>query len=252
MEDTSSPYYINGSYEKSIPLKQTKAGWSMDEDSLNVGGITKNSIGQWISEPTPGKSIKIYYQGNQMHINWSGESFINRETAADFLTKDILNGILGDKYSYKVVNSNEPYSQNGGTQKFSDYANANGINMEDYGAKTWQIIYKDGSTNQILEKPAIYWSTVELTPDNVGKDKNIPVMGYRDGKYDVYLARTIKYPSYCSIDNSSFTNVKNDGTGATFQYEDYYEAKAMYEELLRRYNANGNVSYSDINDLGLS
>ena len=41
VEDTSSPLYINGEYQMSVPLKQTIKGWTMDEDKLVIGGISK-------------------------------------------------------------------------------------------------------------------------------------------------------------------------------------------------------------------
>ena len=84
----------------------------------------------------------------------------------------------------------------------------------------------------------------------------VPVMGYRDGKYDVYRAKVVKYNAgqtnedgtkkeYLSFSNN-FANVMNEGSKATFQFENYEDAKAAYDKLLTAYNTNKTVSPADI------
>ena len=105
-----------------------------------------------------------------------------------------------------------------------------------------------------MKKPAIYWSTVELTDETVGK--KVPVMGYRDGKYDVYSALVETYNSgtanqYNSI-KKNFANITDSGGNATYQFDSYEEAKAAYDQILKAYQAKGTVEYSDLKNAGLT
>lgn len=81
-------------------------------------------------------------------------------------------------------------------------------------------------------------------------------MGYRDGHYDVYRAEVVQYnkgqtntdgstKEYLSLANN-FANVMNEGSRATFQYDNYEDAKAAYDKLLTAYNTNKTVSPADI------
>lgn len=258
-QDTSSPLYTsNGTYLSIVPLKQKKDDWALEEEKLVVAGISSSDTVHWLNKPRAKGKCKVYYMNGSMFFNWSGEDHINSISAADFLTQKILKKILGDagKYPYTVINSNEPEEQNGGTKKFLDYAKKHGFDLNDYGAKTWQIYAKEStSSSDILSNPAIYWSSVDIS----GSDKlgtRVPVMGYRDGKYDVYYAEVVKYNigtdnEYQSFRNN-FANVTNSGGSATFQFDNYQEAKKKYDILLEAYQNNHNLSYDDIKNNGLT
>ena len=95
---------------------------------------------------------------------------------------------------------------------------------------------------------------MELGDETVGK--KVPVMGYRDGKYDVYSALVETYNSgtanqYNSIKNN-FANITDSGGNATFQFDSYEEAKAAYDQILKAYQAKGTVEYSDLKNAGLT
>lgn len=255
VEDTSSPLYRNGRYQIIVPLKQTRNGWNgMDPDKLVVGGISHNDS-HWVKKDPRAKGrCKVYYTNGEIFLNWAGEDHINMESAGDFLTQEILQVIVGNDYPYSVINSNETYGQGGGTKKFIDYAKANGFDLEDYGAKTWQIYAKESdSADKILTKPAIYWSSLDLEENMIGK--NIPVMGYRDGKYDVYFAEVVKYnggkkTEYLSIKNN-FANVTNAGGSASFQFNKYEDAKAAYDKIMAIYEDKKTLEKEDMTQNGL-
>ena len=254
-DDTHSPLYQNGTYQLTVRLQQAVDGWTMNTDELNVGGIRYTDDVHWKGKKPRAKGkCRVYYSEGEVYLNWAGEDHINSVSAQDFLTTEILREIVGDLYKYNVINSNETYGQGEGTQKFLDYAREHGFNLADYGAATWQIYVKEPGKNTILEKPAIYWSTVELGDETVGK--KVPVMGYRDGKYDVYSALVETYNSgtanqYNSIKNN-FANITDSGGNATFQFDSYEEAKAAYDKILAVYQEKGDVNYSDLKNAGLT
>ena len=259
VEDKASSLYNTESqtFEKKVSLKQAVRGWSMDAKQLVVGGIASGSSG-WRGVPSANGTATVSYSlsTRQATIRWGGEDHINKVSAGDFLIKDTLQSVLGGDYSHTVVNSNESYAQGEGTQKITDFFNAKGIDLEDYGAVTWQMYVKDPSGG-FLNDPAIYWSTVELEKDMVDKKETyVPVMGYRDGKYDVYRAKVVLYnkdltnqdgsdKEYLSLANN-FANVANEGSKATFQFENYEDAKAAYDKLLASYNTHKTVRPQDI------
>ena len=250
-EDKESAVYNSGVYMTKVKLKQTQKGWTISEEKLNIGGISATDTKHWINNPKPNGKAKVYMEGDEIFINWGGEDHINKVSASDFLTKDILMNILGENYKHNIVNSNEPIFQGEGTKAFEEYAKQNGFDLKDYGAETWQIYVKKNGT--FLDEPAIYWSKVELTDATVGK--YVPVMGYRDGKYDVYYAKVVinnegKLTQYNSLYNS-FADVSNGESKATFQFDSYEQAKEVYDNLLIAYNKNGTVSSKDIVDNGL-
>lgn len=256
LDDSRSPLHrSDGTYQLTVRLQQAVDGWTMNKDELNIGGIRYTDDVHWKGKSPRAKgSCRVTYSEGEVYLNWAGEDHINDISAKDFLTSEALKEIVGDQYEYTVINSNETYGQGGGTQKFLDYAKEHGFDLADYGAVTWQIYVKENGKNEILKKPAIYWSTVELTDGTVGK--NIPVMGYRDGKYDVYSAPVVTYNSgtanqYHSI-SSNFANVTDSGGKATFQYDSYEEAKAAYDKILAVYQEKGNVNYSDLKNAGLT
>ena len=262
VEDTSSPLYQGGLYQRTVPLKQARNGWSMNADKLVVGGISRSDDHWKGKDPRAKVRCKVYYIEGEVYLNWHGEDHINLVSAQDFLTKDILRDIVGDQYKYNVINSNEPYGQNEGTKKFIDYAKKNGFDLSDYDATTWQIYVKEpGANSGFLEKPAIYWSTVDLTSNTVGN--YVPVMGYRDGKYDVYRAKVETYNAgtanvYNSLQNN-FASVKNSGSSATFQFDNYEDAKVVYNQILNVYEASKSgikgthtLEYKDMEDHGLT
>lgn len=252
IEDTGSPLYFKNTYQKAVKLKQKKEDWESGSKNLVIGGISQNDKDHWRNIPKANGRCRVYYSGGEVFINWSGEDHINQISAQDFLIMEILMKILGPNYPHTVINSNEKYEQGGGTQKFLDYAREHGFDLSDYDANTWQIYVKD--KNGFLEEPAIYWSTVEVSQVNVGK--RVPVIGYRDGKYDVYYAEVVTYNEgtsneYQSIRNN-FAGVTNDGGSATFQFDTYEEAKAAYDKLLNTYNEKGDLTYSDVSSNGLT
>lgn len=253
MEDTSSSLYQNGRYQLIVPLKQTQRGWTIDESKLVIGGIRHSDI-NWIKDPHSANGrCKVYYSDGSPYLNWAGEDHINMESAKDFLTKEILEEIVGSNYKYNVINSNETYEQGEGTQKFTDYAKAHGFDLKDYDAATWQIYAKEPGGSGILSSPAIYWSTLTLTDNMVGS--SIPVMGYRNGKYDVYCAKVVTYnpgtaKQYNAIQNN-FANITESGGTATFQFDNYKDAKSVYDQILDVYKKNGTLTPSDLKDYGL-
>lgn len=269
-EDTGSPYHqADGSYLAEVSLKQAIDGWTTKMDNIVIGSVAYTDDVHWLHDPKANGSCKVYFQDGAVFLDWGGDAktpaaspvkqdHINPISAKDFLTKDILTQILPDKYSYSVINSNEPEAQGGGTQKFLAYAREHGFDLADYGAVTWQIYAKETSTGPFLENPAIYWSSVPL--DESLKDKYIPVMGYRDGKYDVYMAQVTQYNTgtenqYYSIKNN-FANMTNANGGlggtATFQFDTYEAALAKYNDALGLFNQKGSLSYSDMKNLGLT
>ena len=82
-------------------------------------------------------------------------------------------------------------------------------------------------------------------------------MGYRNGMYDVYIAKVDQYNTgtdnqYYSLHNG-FANVKNGGENgmggsATFQYDSYEQAKAEYDKLFAIYAEKKNLTRSDLSD----
>ena len=252
-EDTSSTLYRSGGlYLASVPLKQKVDNWQSAMDGVSVGGVASSDHVHWLHEPKAGGNCKVYYDGGQVFIDWGTEDHINTISAAEFLTKDILKSIVGDTYSYSVINSNETVGQGGGTAKFLAYAASKGLNLADYGANTWQIYVKEsGAGSEFLSTPAIYWSTVTIGVHQL--NKKIPVMGYRDGCYDVYCAEVVRYNEgtpneYYSMKNN-FANVTNAGGNASFQFSNYDDAKAAYDNLLAAYTANGTVPGSAMSGL---
>lgn len=272
LEDTDSDLYQPGDdiYLKEVPLQQQTAGWTTKMDDVAVAGVAYTDDVHWLNDPAAGGICKVYIENSELFLNWGGgakgtgakQDHINLISAADFLTKDILSSIIGPGYGHKMINSNETDAQNGATKAFLEYASENGFNLEDYGAKTWQIYVQEGGPGSaLLENPAIYWSTVELNAAMAEENKNVPVMGYRNGKYDVYYAKIVKCNQGTSFEYlafTSFANVMNGdgedkmGGSATFQFDNYVEAKEKYDKLLAKYNANGgNVTGSDVSSLGL-
>ena len=91
----------------------------------------------------------------------------------------------------------------------------------------------------------------------------MPVMGYRDGKYDVYRAKVETYNAgtaneYNSLQNN-FASVKNSGSSATFQFDNYEDAKVVYNQILNVYEASKSgikgthtLEYKDMEDHGLT
>lgn len=245
--------HINTGNSKIIPLTQKVNGWTMQQNSLAIGSIAASDSAHWRGTPRAGGHCRVYLaDNNEVIINWSGETHINNISAQDFLTKDILESIVGANYPHTVINSNEKYEQGDGTKAFLDYAKKLGFNLEDYDAATWQIYVKDKNSKEFLDSPAIYWSTLKVTANEL--DKMVPVMGFRDGKYDVYYAKVVKYNTgantYYTIPNN-FAEVLNSGGKASFQFDNYEDARAAYDQLLDRYEKQGGLNYKDITDLNL-
>ena len=268
--DTASPYHqADGSYLAEVPLSQKQNGWTTKMDHMSVGGVAYADDVHWLHAPEANGSCKIRISSGEVFLDWGSgtkapvtplkQTHINSTSAQDFLTKDILTGILPEDYPYTVINSNETVGQNGGTKKFLDYAAEKGFDLTgDYGAATWQIYVKDPTTKEMLEQPVIYWSSVPVNAGMVGK--YIPVIGYRNGRYDVYMAKVEQYNKgtdyqYESIANN-FANVTNAdggmGGNASFQFDNYDDAWAKYGEALSVYETTGNLTYTDMKNLGLT
>lgn len=256
-EDTASTlYYANDdSYRKKVQLRQKKDGWSTSMDDIVIGGVSYQDKGNhWLNDPKANGICEVYYKSGAVFINWLGkQDHINTISAKDFLTKEILLDILGEGYRHQILNSNEK-DPNGGTKKFNDYAAANGFDLAEYQAKTWQIYVKESAGGAFLDDPAIYWSTLELTSDMV--DSYIPVIGYRDGKYDVYRAQVRdgagNDTGYPYITLQTFANVTNEGGRATFQFSTYDEALEAYHKLMDIYNTKNTIDYSDLSKNNLN
>ena len=270
-EDTGSPHYqADGFYLAEVSLKQAMDGWTTKMDNIVIGGVAYADDVHWLHAPKANGSCKVYFRDGAAFFDWGGDvkqpvdssgkqTHINPISAKDFLTKDILTQILSEFYSYTVVNSNETVGQDGGTKKFLDYAAEKGFDLAaDYGATTWQIYFKEPKTGAILEQPAIYWSSIALDADTKGK--KIPVIGYRDRMYDLYMAEVTQYNAgtanqYYSIKND-FANITNGSNGlggtATFQFSTYEVALEKYNEALELYNKNGTLTDTDMKKLGLS
>ena len=270
-EDTGSPHFqADGSYLTEVSLKQARDGWTTKMDNVVIGGVAYTDDVHWLHAPRAKGSCSVYFKEGAVYLDWGDaekesaaspqkQTHINLISAKDFLTKDILTQILSESYSYTVVNSNETIEQEGGTKKFLDYAAKKGFDLAaDYGATTWQIYVKEPKTGAILEQPAIYWSSIEIDPDMEGK--NIPVMGYRNGMYDVYMAPVTQYNTgknsqYYSIKND-FANITNGSNGlggtATFQFSTYEAALDAYEKALKLYETNGTLTKQDMSDLRLN
>lgn len=255
-EDVDSPFYrSDGTFAAEVSLKQTRDGWTTKMDGVVVGGVAYSDQVHWRRKPKAGGKCKISFSDEQVFLDWGGkEDHINQISAADFLTKDILSSLLGEDYSFSLIASNEPLHQGGGTNAFVEFAKKQGIDLAgDYDAKTWQIYVKDPTGgniagNDFLSNPAMYWSTVEVDKSMVGK--YVPVIGYRDGKYDVYRAEVVTYNKntvneYSSI-KYNFANITEAGGSASFQFDSYGQAKAAYDDLLKSYNTYKTVSNDDL------
>ena len=250
---------------KRVDLTQTANGWASEQlksalDSLcssaqQTGAPVRNGFAKVLC--LLNGTVQIVYSGN----------VIDSVTASDFLTQQKLEEIFGgngSSYKHTVINSNESSGQNEGTKAFIDFAKKNGFDLANYGATTWQIYVKEASNSStFLKKPAIYWSTEALSNTMVGEGKEtyVPVMGYRDGRYDVYRAKVVKYNAgqtnadgslkeYLSL-QIGFANVTDAGGSATFQFETYEAAKAAYDALLADYNQHGSVSSTAISNYHL-
>ncbi|MGN0038187.1 MAG: prepilin-type N-terminal cleavage/methylation domain-containing protein [Coriobacteriales bacterium] len=259
LNDTGSDLYKQqaGTFEARVALKQAADNWAMDTSQLIVGGISFADKTHWKSAPKANGYCRVYYVVSEgaAYLNWGGEDHINMVSAKDFLTKEILTSLLPKGYPHAVINSNEKYEQDGGTRAFLDYARQNGFDLADYGAETWQIYVKDG--NEFLDQPAIYWSTVKLEDKNM-IGKYVPVMGYREGKYDLYYAQVVEYNekdtsfgggAYRYLSLSTFASVKNSGSGATFEYDTYEAVKSDYDKLYQVFTTKGTVESSDMNGM---
>ena len=267
-EDTASPLYKEsiGYYLATVALTQAKDGWTTKTDDLVVGGIAYADDEHWLKAPKANGICTVYFRDGQIYIDWGGgqkkplplsrSAYISKPQADRFLTQDILTEILekdGSTYKYNVINSNESAAQGGGTKKFLEYAAEKGFDLAEYGAVTWQIYAKDPSSKDMLTTPAIYWSSVEASAVTAGT--YIPVIGYRNEKYDVYMAKVVQYNggtanAYYSIANN-FANVTNAGGNASFQFDSYEAAMEKYNGALARYIEKGSLSDSDMKALGL-
>lgn len=267
-------------YAAEVELKQIIDYWQTP-GNITIGGTTHvpgaGDTDHWKGVPGKNGTCIISYNPTDGTVfQWSGgtasvikQTHINTISAQQFLTQEKLKEIVGEDYKHSIINSNEPYyTGSGGTRKFLDFAAANGFDLKnDYGAVTWQIYVKAGAneTNptKILQNPAIYWSTIELTDDmikeNPADNVYVPVMGYRNGKYDVYSAQVVinnpgKLDEYLSL-RSNFANIINgeDGLGgnASIQFDTYEEAETAYKKLLDAYEKNGTVKHSDLVSNGL-
>lgn len=271
VEDTTSKLYKDdGSYRKKVRLKQRIDDWSTKMDNIVIGGVAyldkDQENAQWLNSPKSKGICEVYYKDHKIYFNWQARpDYINKETAAEFLKNDILMEKILKKegYGYSVINSNET-DPAGATKKFLEYAAQEGFDLKEYDAATWQIYVKEPTFSSkqegFLERPAIYWSTLELdqsmyVPEN---PRYVPVIGYREdsegnGHYDVFRAKVVEYSDgntgqkYLSIANN-FANVTNEGGSASFQFDSYEDAQNAYNRLLEDFQANGTVTDKAIRD----
>lgn len=257
LDDRNSELWLSdGVFQKSVSLVQKTLGWSMGSGQLVVGGISEADADRWRGEPRENGSCKVRWANGTVRLLWNGFDRIDDQSAPEFLDIDILKAIVGDNYAHSVINSNETYDQGGGTKAFIDYATEHGFDLADYDASTWQIYVRESSGDKgFLNDPAVYWSTIDIDGKDDMVGKTIPVMGYRNGQYDVWFADVVKYNSgtsneYITIKNN-FANVTNAGGSATFQLSSYEEAKAKYDEILAVYKSNTPLTNQVMSDHGL-
>ena len=245
---------------KRVDLTQSTNGWASEQLKSTLDSLCSSA--QQTGAPVRNGFAKVLCLLNgTVQIVYSG-NVIDRVTASDFLTQQKLEEIFGgngSSYKHTVINSNESLAQNEGTKAFNDFAKKNGLDLANYGATTWQMYVKESSNSStFLKEPAIYWSTVPLENEMVGEGKEtfVPVMGFRDGRYDVYRAKVVQYNAgkknpdgtpkdYLSLQNG-FANVTDAGGSATFQFDNYEDAKAAYDNLLAAYNTHKTVRPQDI------
>ncbi len=248
MNDTESKIYQEGI---TVDLNQTKDGWTLPESLLKVGSIDSKNEEQWIGEPLGNGTCTVYYsKDKQVVIHWNGSGegkkktldYICHETAETFLTKELLEKGLGDasKYPYTVLDSNAPESTEKGryTKAYLDYLKSIGVDIQDYGAVSWQINIRGGKDDKdILDKPAIYWTTLDISDPSL-EGKRIPVLGFREKQdskndtagYDVYYATVTRTDGYPVLQTNAWVDA--EGTSATFKCSSYEDAKAAYDELM--------------------
>ncbi len=75
-QDTSSPLYDDflDEYTKSVYLKQTKDGWEISTEKLNVGGISQSDSAHWKGDAkAKGRCDIVYDNGrNDVTLVWDG------------------------------------------------------------------------------------------------------------------------------------------------------------------------------------
>lgn len=74
-------------------------------DHMVLGGVAYTDDEHWKNEPKAGGSCKVYFSNDAVFLDWGGDAkppspevakqdHINQISANDFLTKDILTGLL--------------------------------------------------------------------------------------------------------------------------------------------------------------
>lgn len=240
---------------KRVDLTQSANGWASEQLKSTLDSLCSSA--QQTGAPVRNGFAKVLCLLNgTVQIVYSG-NVIDTVTASDFLTKEKLEEMFeggGSKYSYSVINSNETYAQGGGTKKFEDFAKKYGLDLANYGATTWQMYVKEADkSDKFLDQPAIYWSTVDI--NNLPEGTGVPVMGYRDGHYDVWFAKVTIYnkgntTEYHSFENST-ASVKDSGGSASFQFDSYEKARAEYDKMYQLYSNRGSLVKDDLTSAGL-
>ena len=238
-------------WEKKVNLKQTSTGWASDEfraalDGLCTSGTQSGSPyvrGCAYVRCMENGSVVIYYPG----------STINEETAKNFLTKEILSSILEvkdangniKKYPHAVVDSEETHA-GFGTERFKQAMKDIGFDLEAHGAASWTIYAKDAN-GQYLDTPSIYFTPEKISQDESAVGTRVPVIGYRDGHYDVYIMKVARYPGdgspYNGLSRLGAATVSPGGS-ASFQYENWEDAQAAYD-CVKKAVDNGSTEGAD-------
>ena len=224
-----------GHWEKKVPLKQTVNKWDSQQFETALDGLCTS--GEQVGFPyVKGyASVRCDKKGN-VSISYTG-SYINPVSAVSFLDKNLLMSILNKdangkpiNYPHSVVDSEE-YHEGFGTERFNAAMKDAGFSLEDHGAASWTI-YVKGSDGQYLDNPVIYYTPDKISQESSKAGDRIPVIGYRDGRYDVYIATIKEYSGdgkpYKGLSRLSPSAVMMGGS-ASFQYDTWEEAQAAYD-----------------------
>lgn len=232
-------------WQKEVPLKQEVEKWASVQLESALDGLCTDGSQHGYPFPNGTAHVRRYASG-RVEIAYGGD-YINPVSAEKFLLPSILQSIVGDGYSYNVLDSEEKHPGQG-TAKFNKEMEAAGFDLEKYGAKSWTIYLKD-SKDVYLKNPAIYYTPDKIAQDGSMLGKRVPVIGYRDGKYDVYVTTVVKYNGKDSSQYDYYGLQRlgraqlDEGTGsATFQYDTWEEAKRAFEYVKQRVEAGSQAS----------
>lgn len=227
----SGPYW-----EKKVFLKQAVDKWDSEQFKTALDGLCTEGRQRGIPR-AKGYAFVRCDQQDSVWITFSGGYFSNDTTSESLNINKILEAI-GRDYKHSVIDSEE-VDPTMGTAKFNAFLESIGFSMEDHGAASWTVYLKD--SNGFMDKPAIYFSPDVDDLSALSPGERIPVIGFRDDHYDVYIT-TVKvynqggddqYTGFARLGNSQFD--ENDPHQATFQYSTWEEALAAYNCVKSNY-----------------